>query len=182
MANRRVVGYACGNRVSFLGKRSMNAKDAIKLGIDSGRMISIGYIEDLTDQELLHRPAKGANHINWQMGHLIASENEMINQAAPGSMPPLPVGFAQKYTKETAAKDDGASFLKKADLLKAFEEQRAGTLKALAKISDTDLDKPTGVSYAPTIAALFSMQGTHWLMHAGQWAIVRRQLGRAPMF
>jgi hypothetical protein len=160
----------------------MNAKEAIKLGIDSAHMLSLGYIEDLSDQELLHRPAKGANHINWQMGHLIASENEMINQAASGSMPPLPVGFAQKYTKETATKDDAAAFLKKADLLKTYEEQRAGTLKALTKLNDADLDKPSGVSYAPTVAALFSMQGTHWLMHAGQWAVVRRQLGRAPMF
>jgi hypothetical protein len=33
-----------------------------------GKFISVGYLEDLTDQELLHRPAKGANHINWQLG------------------------------------------------------------------------------------------------------------------
>src|SRR3954462_4086786 len=106
----------------------MNAKDAIKIGIDTGRMISIGYVEDLTDQELLHRPAKGANHINWQLGHLIQSENEMMNIAIPGSMPALPAGFAEKYTKDTATSDDGSKFLKKAELLKAFEEQRAGTL------------------------------------------------------
>ena len=160
----------------------MNAKDAIKIGIDTGRFISIGYVEDLTDQELLHRPAKGANHINWQMGHLIQSENEMINIVAPGAMPSLPAGFAEKYTKDTAGSDDASRFLKKSDLLKVFEEQRAGTLKALEKLSDADLDKPTGQSWAPTVAALFSMAGTHWVMHAGQWAVIRRQLGRKPMF
>ena len=160
----------------------MNAKDAIKIGIDMGRMISIGYVEDLTDQELLHRPAKGANHINWQLGHLIQSENEMINIVAPGSMPPLPAGFAEKYNKDTASSDNAASFLKKAELLKVFEEQRAGTLKALEKVSEADLDKPTGVEYAPSVGAMFSMQGTHWVMHAGQWAVVRRQLGRKPLF
>ena len=36
----------------------MNAKDAIKLSIDMGQMISLGYLKDLTDKELLHRPAK----------------------------------------------------------------------------------------------------------------------------
>jgi len=160
----------------------MNAKDAIKLSIDMGRMISTGYVEDLTDQELLHRPAKGANHINWQLGHLIQSENEMINIVAPGAMPPLPAGFAEKYTKDTASSDNAAGFLKKAELLKAFEEQRVGTLKALEKTSEADLDKPTGVEYAPTVGAMYSMQGTHWVMHAGQWAVVRRQLGRKPLF
>src|SRR5207302_10808399 len=143
----------------------MNAKDALKIGIDTGRFISLGYLEDLTDQELLHRPAKGANHINWQLGHLIQSENEMVNIVAPGAMPPLPAGFAEKYTKDTASSDDPASFLKKSELLKLFEEQRAGTLKALEKLSEADLDKPTGQAWAPTVAALFSMAGTHWVMH-----------------
>jgi hypothetical protein len=106
----------------------------------------------------------------------------MTEKVAPGSMPPLPVGFTEKYTKDSAASDDGSKFLKKAELLKAFEEQRAGSLKALDKLSDADLDKSTGVEYAPTVAAMFSMHGTHWVMHAGQWAVVRRQLGRKPIF
>jgi len=160
----------------------MNAKEAIKIAIDAGRMISLGYVEDLSDQELLHRPAKGANHINWQLGHLIASENMMGNMAVPGSMPPLPAGFAEKYTAETAARDDAGAFLHKAELLKVYEEQRAATLKALDKQSEADLDKPTGVEYAPTLGAMFSMHGTHWVMHAGQWAVVRRQLGRPPLY
>src|SRR3954467_859582 len=120
----------------------MNVKDAIKIGIDTGRFISIGYLEDLSDQELLHRPAKGANHINWQLGHLIESENMMGNMAVAGSMPPLPAGFAEKYSKDTATSDNPATFLKKAELLKLFEDQRAATLKALDQISEADLDKP----------------------------------------
>jgi hypothetical protein len=160
----------------------MNAKDIIKIDIDMGQFISLGYLEDLTDQELFHRPAKGANHINWQLGHLIQSENEMMNTAIPGCMPNLPAGFAEKYTKDTATSDDASKFLKKDELLKAYHEQRAGTLKALAGVNENDLDKKTGVEYAPTIGAMFSMQGTHWVMHAGQWAVIRRQLGRKPMF
>jgi hypothetical protein len=89
----------------------MNAKDIIKINIDMGQFISLGYIEDLTDQELLHRPAKGANHINWQLGHLIQSENEMMNVAIPGCMPNLPAGFAEKYTKDTATSDDASEIL-----------------------------------------------------------------------
>ena len=73
----------------------MNVKDALKLAIDSGNMVAMGYLEDLTDREMFHRPCQGANHINWQVGHLIASEHEMGNQAIPGSMPPLPAGFAE---------------------------------------------------------------------------------------
>jgi hypothetical protein len=75
-----------------------------------------------------------------------------------------------------------AAFDSKADLLKQFEAQRAGTLAALARTDDADFDRQTGVAYAPTVAAMFELQGSHWLMHAGQWAVVRRSLGRPPLF
>src|SRR5262245_38109749 len=99
---------------------NMNAKDVLKLSIDMGRMVSLPYVEDLTDAELLKRPHPKCNHIKWQLGHLIAGENQMIEQIAPGSMPALPAGFAERYTKETASSDDPAKFDSKADLLTTF--------------------------------------------------------------
>lgn len=160
----------------------MNARDAIKLGIETGSMISLGYLEDLSDQDMLKRPCAGCNHINWQVGHLIASEHGMIEKVAPGSMPALPAGFAEKYTNETAAVDDPAALLTKAELMAAYKAQREATLAALEKQTDASLDGPSGFDWSPTVGSIFSMQGAHWLMHAGQWAVVRRQLGRKPMF
>ncbi len=160
----------------------MNTRDALKLSIDAGNMIAMGYLSDLNDDELMRRPCPGCNHINWQVGHLIAAEHQMIDGIVPGAMPPLPEGFAAKYAKETATIDDAKKFSNKAELLRVAAEQRAGTLAALAKTSDADLDKPTGVEYAPTVGAMFQLQGSHWLMHVGQWAVVRRMLGRKPLF
>lgn len=163
----------------------MTPNDALKIGLDMAEFVSLGYLGDLTDADLMKRPTAGANHINWQVGHIIASENSIMNGAIPGSMPALPEGFAAKYTKETATSDDASQFCTKAELMQAYKEQRAGTLAALAKCSAADLDKesPESIrSYAPNVAAAISMQGSHWLMHAGQWVIVRRQLGRPPLF
>jgi len=161
----------------------MNAHDAIKLTIDSATMIGDSYLKDLSDAELLHRPAPGGNHINWQLGHLIASEHQLVKQAAPESARPLPAGFAEKYTRETAKLDDPKAFCSKEELLKAQKEQRAATLAAMSKLSDADFDKPSGMDWAPTLGALYTAAaGGHWLMHVGQWAVVRRQLGRPPLF
>ncbi len=163
----------------------MNSREAIKVGLDMGEFISLGYLQDLTEAELLHRPAKGANHINWQLGHIIISENQIINSCVPGAMPALPAGFAEKYTKETASVDDGSKLCSKEELLAAYRVQRAATLAALTKLGDADLDRESPEmirSYCPNFAAAFSMQGSHWLMHAGQWAVIRRQLGRPPLF
>ena len=163
----------------------MDTKDAIKTALDMANMISTSYLGDLTDAEMMHRPAPGCNHIKWQIGHLIASENNMINGCVPGASPALPDGFAEKYSKETAASDDSAAFDSKEDLMKLYEQQRAATLAALEAISIDDLDNesPEEIrSYAPTFGAAFLMQDAHWMMHAGQWAVIRRQLGREPLF
>lgn len=162
----------------------MNARDAIKNAINTGHMICSSYLQDLSDADLLVRPVEGANHIAWQLGHLISSENHMIELVCPGSMPALPDGFAEKYTSETSKLDDGP-FENKADYLQLCEEQRSGTFSALEKLSDDDLDKPAPESLhqiAKTVGEVFGMQATHWVMHGGQWAVVRRALGREPLF
>ena len=163
----------------------MNARDAIKGSIAMAQMISIDYLKDLTDAEMMHRPHPESNHIKWQVGHLITSERMMVDGVAPGSMPPLPDGFAERYTKETATSDDAAAFDSKEELLRVFDQQRAATLAALDKLSDEDLDNAAPESmreYAANVCAVFNMQGAHWLMHAGQWAVIRRQLGRPPLY
>ena len=47
----------------------MNVRDAIQISIDTGKMISAGYLSDLTDAEMMKRPCPGCNHITWQVGH-----------------------------------------------------------------------------------------------------------------
>lgn len=163
----------------------MDSRGAILMGYQCADMICQSYLSDLTDAELLVRPIPGTNHIAWQLGHIIASEHQMIDEACPGTMPPLPASFAEKHSKATSASDNPADFLTKAEYLKLMAEQRQGTLTALAKQSDADFDKPGPESmraYAPTFGSLFSMIGSHWLMHSGQWAVTRRKLGRAPLF
>ena len=163
----------------------MNTKEAIKTSIDLGKMISMSYLGDMSDEEMMHRPHPECNHIKWQLGHLIQSENQMINGCIPGAMPALPDGFAEKYTKETAGKDEPSSFDSREELMRLFEQQREATLAALGKLSDADLSNPTPEAmqgYAANWGAAFIMQDAHWVMHAGQWAVIRRQLGRPAMF
>lgn len=159
----------------------MDSRAAIKAGIDMADMITQQYLSDLSDADLLVRPVPGNNHIAWQLGHLIVAENAMVSEIFPGSMPPLPAGFAEKYGKETANSDKPADFHTRDEYLQLITAQRAGTLKALAAASDADLDKPAPEKwrgYVPTIGHVMSMQGSHWLMHVGQWAVVRRKLNK----
>jgi hypothetical protein len=156
----------------------MDARQAIKISIDTGEMIAQSYLGDLTDEDLMRRPHAGCNHLNWQVGHLITAEHDLMEKALPGTMPPLPAGFAEKYAKEKATSDDAAAFVPKAELMRVHAEQLAAIYASLSKISESDLDNPSGFDFAPTVGAMYALQGCHWLMPAGQWVIVRRPMGR----
>ncbi len=151
----------------------MDAQASLTNLLAMGDMIGLAYLGDLSDAELMQRPHPKCNHLNWQVGHLIASENALMSKIAP--MPELPAGFAEKYSKEAAVSDDASRFATKDELLATHKAQRAGTLAALSKLSAEQLDEPTGIDYAPTKGALVAMQGCHWLMHCGQWVVVRRE-------
>lgn len=163
----------------------MNTREAIKLGLAWGDMVCNSYLQDLTDAELLVRPIPNTNHIAWQLGHLIRSERDMVEAIRPGNGPALPAGFVELHNNETATSDDPSKFLKKSEYQTAAVSVRQAALKTLDQVSDAELDLPAPApwsEYTKSIGDLFALMGAHWLMHAGQWAIVRRKLGRPPLF
>lgn len=163
----------------------MDTRHALRCSILQGQNIVETYLRDLTDADLLVRPLPATNHIAWQLGHLIAAENMMLEAVRPGSMPPLSEGFREKHGKKTAASDNPKDFLTKAEYLDAMKKQREGTLKVLDSLSDADLssEAPEALrGFLKHTGDVFAMQGTHWVMHAGQWAIIRRKLGKPPLF
>ena len=159
----------------------MDIRDALKNNYQTSQMVCGAYLGDLTDEESMKRPHAGCNHVNWQVGHIIASEHGMAGACAEGALPALPEGFAEKYSKETASSDDPAAFVPHSQLMEIAKSQGDAVLKMIDGISDADFDKPAPESmqaYAKNLGAVANMIGSHWMMHAGQWVIVRRELGR----
>jgi len=158
----------------------MDIRDALITNLKTSAMVCGAYLEDLTDEEAMQRPHPNCNHINWQIGHLIASEHGMAS-ACGGEIPLLPEGFEEKYSKETAGSDNASEFVGKSELMKIAAVQHEAIVKVIGGMSNDDFDKPGPEnmrSYAPTMGALVNMMGSHWMMHAGQWVVLRRQLGR----
>jgi uncharacterized damage-inducible protein DinB len=152
----------------------MDARKAIVGLLEMAEFVSMSYLQDLSDEELMLRPHASCNHVNWQIGHLVVSEHQLMNSLAPGRSPELPAGFAEKYARDTTQSNDATDFASKDELLAAYREQRAATLQLLEEATADSLDEPTGVEYAATKGAMFRLQGEHWLMHCGQWVVVRR--------
>ncbi|HMQ16725.1 MAG TPA: DinB family protein [Phycisphaerae bacterium] len=158
----------------------MTAKDVIREAIGTARFVTQQYVGDLSDQELLMRPAPQANHLAWQLGHLICSAHDMMTGVGV-SMPALPAGFAERHASDAASSPDTAGYGGKQAYLSLMEQVREAALAALERLPDAQLDQPAPEamrSYAPTVGSVFAMVGLHELMHTGQFAVLRRKLGK----
>jgi hypothetical protein len=163
----------------------MNAKDAVRVMMSTADFFVESYLSDIMPQEMLVRPARGANHLAWQLGHLISAETRLVEAAAPGSIPALPEGFAERHSKDLAASDNPSDFLSKDEYLGLAKSVRVATLKVLDSIREDDLDKPANGRVPPfvkTAGDCFVTAGGHWILHAGQWVVLRRYLGRDRKF
>ena len=162
----------------------MNASDAIRQVIAFGYTVVQMYIDDLSDTDLLVRSVPNANHIAWQLGHLINGTNHMLAALGkPGFS--VPAGFEASHTRETAGSDDPAKFCKKDEYVKLMDQARTAALAGVDSTPENTFDQPGPEAmreYAPTVGSVLMLLGTHWLMHAGQFVPVRRKLGKPAMF
>jgi hypothetical protein len=162
----------------------MTTKDLLRRLIESSHRIVRTYVADLSDAESLVRPVPGANHAAWQLGHMIGGTQRMLT-AIGRSAPALPGGFAEAHQRETCGSDDPAKFAKMSEYLALMDQMTAASLAAVDATPDADFDKPGPEpmrQYAPTVGVVLALLGSHWLMHAGQFVVLRRKLGRPVMF
>jgi len=159
----------------------MDAKSAIKETFGFSNMVLNSYVADLTDAELLCRPGPGCNHVAWQLGHLICSECDLMNQIQGGSAPQLPTGFGEKHSKECTGSNNPADFYTKQEYTDLADKVHAAAIAMLEAFPEKKLDDPSPEnlrSMFPTMGSLFLLIATHSMMHAGQIVPLRRQLGK----
>jgi hypothetical protein len=159
----------------------MNAKDAIRSAMNMGLFVLEKYTSDMSDADLLRRPAAGCNHLAWQLGHLISSESALVNMVAPGQGAELPAGFRETHSKNNTSSDDPAKFATKDEYHRLYRQVRTQTLAVLERLSDDELAAPGPENFRamfPTVLDLFTLIATHPTVHAGQFVVVRRLLGK----
>jgi uncharacterized damage-inducible protein DinB len=164
----------------------MTGPAAIQLALKSTQFLLSEYLKDLSDADLLIRPVLGANHIAWQLGHLITSERVLVTAELPkATYPELPAGFADAHAKATANQDGPAGFRTRDEYLALLRATREATIVAVSGLTDADLDRASVgpmAKYAPTLGATFILVSNHTLMHGGQVTVVRRKLGKPVLF
>lgn len=159
----------------------MLAVDVLAATLKTTNMVLTSYVSDLSDEELMVRPAPGCNHLAWQLGHLIASHVALLESVCPGKAIVLPEGFEQAHAKETAGVDDASKFFTKDQYIDLIRQHEDATIAAWSEMSGEQLDGPAPEHFRqmfPTVGHVCVLIATHGMMHAGQFVPVRRSLGK----
>jgi hypothetical protein len=164
----------------------MDSKEAILAVLKSNQDMLNWYVSDLGDADFVVRPVPGANHIAWQMGHLTSFENGLLSDVLPHAKAvELPVGFADRHSSKTASSDNPKDFFSREEYVSLFNKVREGTMSAVNKMSEGERAKASPADmakWAPTLNDLLLMTGIHTMMHAGQFTVIRRKLGKPVLF
>ena len=156
----------------------MNSKSLIKTSLLMSEHVLFAYLSDLSEVDLFKQPSPKSNSLAWQLGHLIISENEALELMGAGSLI-MPEGFKLAHASDKAPVPQ--KLWSMTEYFKLFKEQRSLTHKFLDELQDSQLSSPAPEKmrgYAPTVADLLLAQGGHLLMHAGQIAVLRRELDK----
>jgi hypothetical protein len=140
-------------------------------------------LADFSEQDMLFRPAKGANHATWQIGHLAMSTWGMVSGCDPTIE--SPVAKETRFEKKTSSVDDPAKFPKKAEVIKLFGDAMDAAAAWVGKLSEADMAKPSPErmqKFAPTVGNVALLLASHPMMHLGQYTVARRALGKPVLF
>ncbi len=164
----------------------MNGIDAIRTSLQGTEFLLKWFVDDFTDAELFVRPVPGANHAAWQIGNVIGGDVHLVKDQLPEAVfPELPAGFMEQHGPKGTKNDGPAGFLNKAEYIELLGKVRAATIAALETLTEADLDRPTVgnmAQFAPTLGRLFLAISDHTMMHAGQFSVIRRLLGKPVLF
>ena len=141
------------------------------------------HLGDFSDADLLVRPVESANHVAWQLGHLVNSTTNLINSVSPGAMSAVEPAFAERHGYNGTKLTDG--FEPKEQLLRRFNAVNDASIKWLENLSDADAARGTPDAikgFAPTVAHLAYALPQHVMMHVGQIQVIRRKLGKPILF
>jgi hypothetical protein len=160
----------------------MHVSDIVTLSLKSAQQTMQMFLGDLSDADFQVRPVPTANNIAWQIAHLCVAEKLLLGDQLPGvKYPEIPEGINTLGNERTGKVDPAGGYLTKAQYVECCESLRNATLAAVAKLSDSDFDKPNTnmvAKHAPTLGALLVLVANHTLMHAGQFTVVRRAINK----
>jgi DinB superfamily len=150
------------------------------------------YTEQLLDgidmAEWFRMPAEGITHVAWQVGHLAAAEYFLVLQRVRGVRPEddelIAPAFREAFGRTSRPNGDPSRNPAPEEIRAIFDRVHAQVMRDLPNLPEADLttvlDRPHRV--AKTKGDSLFWCASHEMLHAGHIGLLRRLLGRPPLW
>ena len=151
------------------------------------RHFTESFLQDLANDEWFWRPRELTTHIAWQVGHLAVAQYNLCLRRLRGRTAEdealIPVSFIDSFKLGSTPKAGAAGNPPLAEIQRVFEAVHRQALAELAERTDADLDVPVEQPHPAFKSKLGAVEwcSQHELVHAGQIALLRRLMGKAPL-
>lgn len=139
-------------------------------------------ITDISEQESMVTIGSSPNHIKWLTGHLVFTA-KLAGMTLGGTMD-LPDGWMHLFRRGSETPETQQSFPPMAEVVAKLRGSQAALLALIDGATGEKLDTTCQIAPkwedSPMNAILFLM--AHDFYHAGQMAMIRRELGRERSF
>ncbi len=160
----------------------MEKKEHLKNSLNTNVAMIKAMIDDITEEESLHRGNGDFNHIKWQTGHLAYTAD--LTLKCLGEDAELSSEWEELFARGASFKEDRSVYPSMNDIRTKLYSIHQAIFRKLENMIDSDLEANVklGPDYEVTAmdGALFFC--AHDAYHCGQMAMIRKALGRERAF
>lgn len=135
-------------------------------------------LEGITHEESLKRAVETGNHLNWLVGHVVATRCALLPSLHQESVwGPEQIRLYQRGSSGAANVD----YLPFDEVVRAFHATQDRILEGVASLTDEELAAPAPFSPGggpETLGGLLTKSTVHEGYHLGQTGILRRVIGK----
>lgn len=152
------------------------------------RAYTLRLLDSVPQEQWFTIPPAGVAHIAWQVGHLAMAEYRLLLDRFRGVVPEdaalMSEAFLALFGRASEPVPDPAQSPPAEELRATLERVHVQALAELARLTDADLDVANTRPHplCTTRRDLLFWCSAHEMVHTGQIALLRRQLGHAPLW
>ncbi|HUP60095.1 MAG TPA: DinB family protein [Thermoanaerobaculia bacterium] len=152
--------------------------ETLAVQLRMNQWIATANLEGITHEESLVRAVPGGNHINWILGHVVATRCAVLPALRQESV--WSEERTQLYRKNQELREN-PNYLPLDEVSRAFHASQERLLEGIAALTDEDLAAPAPFSPgggSDTLGSLLMKIAVHEAYHLGQTGILRRVVGK----
>ena len=153
------------------------------------RGYTVELLGNIPEADWFTMPAGCPSHVGWQVGHLAIAEARLILERvgrrefyADGL---VPADYLKLFGRDSVPDPDPVRYPSPGDIRTVFDRVHDAALQTLRDTTDADLDTlavGTPHRFCRTKADYARWVSHHEFLHAGQIGLIRRMLGKGPVW